>query len=115
MALYKGLAETFDRHDGALEGYLDNTLGVLTPTRHYDIRSYHNYTLTVPWTMLDMWFWNVDHFSTLTMDTMDSWRGTTADTMNELEDTPGGSLAAGGQEGWPVEAGVTFGPDSTLR
>jgi hypothetical protein len=44
-----GLNDTFDRHDGVLEGYSLNAMNTFLPARrHYDIRAFTDDTFLLP-------------------------------------------------------------------
>jgi hypothetical protein len=60
--------DTFDRHDGSLEGYSTGPItSILSSRKHYDIRSFTSGGTVVPWTILQMELWNAQHFAGYTM------------------------------------------------
>lgn len=83
------LHDTFDRHDGSLEGYSLGPITSLLPSRkHYDLRSFYSGGTVIPWTMLQMELYNADYFENYTMlqletgetapGTSENWTNTTS-------------------------------------
>lgn len=127
MALFQSLNDEFDSHTG-------RQIGVQTYIpAHYDLRSFHASNLTVPRTMPDFKYFNVQHFDGTTMITLDSprsvvGRSIAAHTMADITGDPVDELDAetileleqymlpGGDEGWPsADPNVTFGKDASFR
>jgi hypothetical protein len=99
---------------------------------HYDIRAFHNDDITVPFTMLDMEFWNVDHFQGVTIDNLTNRHSVVGRQFRDRLNSDLDGLAMSaldqftmfqwdfvtlsiGNENWSTNADVTVGKDSTYR
>lgn len=131
--LFTSLTEEFNNRSGSLINYVDSTGTVITPRRHYNIRSFYNDDITVPRTMLDFKYNNVGSIDGLQMIVLDTprivqGRSLTARTMASLDTFNMTSLdaytqtdldlltIASGNEGWPTsDPDVTVGKDASER
>lgn len=135
MSSFSNITDDFTNHNGMPDAsylQLDTVTPVIQP-KHYNIRSFHSDNLTVPWTMNDMQYWNVSHFSTFIMDDfthrrsiggrtfrrhtmseIDTFTMTTIDTLTM--DALDFAISSSGDEEWPPsDVNVVFGRDSALN
>lgn len=131
--LYNGLSDDFDRHDGSLSPYVNNTLITLPYEKHYDLRAFHTTNMTVPWTANDNSWWNGFRYTDFGTPQIGNQRtivnvvlrDRTQTEMDVLTQTVLDGLvqsaidkvnANNGNEDWPAsDVNVTVGKDSAFR
>jgi hypothetical protein len=135
MSNFSNIRDFYNQPNGVLTAdYSESDLiTAVDETQHYNIRSFHNDNPTVPWTMNDMRYWDVDHFSSFVMDDFSRRRSIAGrtfrhHTMTEIDaflqsdmdaltmEQLDYAIVASGDEEWPISnPSVTFGRDASLR